>query len=63
MRDLHLMGVAVGVDTDDGIDDFCQHGQRPVPFLVRVNVGTGPAWMGSPSGTSVTGHALERTGF
>ena len=30
-RDLHLVGVAVGVDTDDGVDEFCQHGHRPGP--------------------------------
>ena len=28
--DLHLVGVAVGVDTDHGIDEFCEYGHRPV---------------------------------
>ena len=32
-RDLDLVGVAVGVDTDDGVDEFCQHGHRPGSFL------------------------------
>ena len=41
-RDLHLVGVAVGVDTDDGVDKFCQHGHRPSPSCREwVNVGTG----------------------
>ena len=41
-RDLHLVGVAVGVDTDDGVDEFCQHGHRPSPSCREwVNVGTG----------------------
>jgi hypothetical protein len=41
--DLYLVGVAVGVDTDDGVDEFCQHGHRPGSFLrrERVNGGTG----------------------
>jgi hypothetical protein len=28
--DLDFVGVAVGVDTDDGIDEFCKDGHRPV---------------------------------
>jgi hypothetical protein len=32
-RELHLVRVAVGVDTNDGVDEFCQHGHRPVSFL------------------------------
>ena len=40
--DLHLVGVAVGVDTDHGVDEFCQHGHRPGPSCREwVNVGTG----------------------
>jgi hypothetical protein len=31
-RDLHLMSVAVSVDTNHGVDEFCQHGHRPSPF-------------------------------
>jgi Transposase IS116/IS110/IS902 family len=30
-RELHFVGVAVGVDTNDGVDEFCQHGHRPSP--------------------------------
>jgi hypothetical protein len=30
-RDLHFVGVAVGVDTDHGVDEFCQQGHRPSP--------------------------------
>ena len=40
--DLDLVGVAVGVDTDDGVDEFCQHGHRPGSFLGSGStVGTG----------------------
>jgi hypothetical protein len=31
-RDLHLVGIAVGIDTDDGVEEFCQHGHRPCSF-------------------------------
>jgi hypothetical protein len=30
-RELYFVGVAMGVDTDDGVDEFCQHGHRPSP--------------------------------
>jgi hypothetical protein len=51
------MGVAMGVHPYDGIDQFCQHGHVAwCPFL-GVGSTSAPAWMGSPSGTSVTGHA------
>jgi hypothetical protein len=30
--DLDLVGVAVGVDTNDGVDEFYQQGHRPGPF-------------------------------
>jgi hypothetical protein len=34
------MGVAMGVHTNDGIDEFCQHGQWSAPLSwARVNVG------------------------
>ena len=57
-RDLYLMGVAMGVDTNDGVDDFCHHGQRPVPHFPGRGSTSAPAWVESPSGTSVTGHAI-----
>jgi hypothetical protein len=42
MRDLHLVSVAMGVHTDDGIDDFCQTwATAGLPSWARVNVGTG----------------------
>jgi hypothetical protein len=31
VRDLGFVGVAVGVDADHGVDEFCQHGHRPGP--------------------------------
>jgi hypothetical protein len=44
-RDLDLVGVSVGVDTDDGVDKFCQHGHRPGSFrgerVERVGTGLG----------------------
>jgi len=41
--DLHLVGVAVGVDTDHGVEEFCQHGHRPGSFREGAGrtVGTG----------------------
>jgi hypothetical protein len=36
-RDLYLMRIAVGVDTDHGVDEFCQHGHRPSPSREWVN--------------------------
>jgi hypothetical protein len=30
--DLDLVGVAVGVDPDHGVDEFCQQGHRPGSF-------------------------------
>jgi hypothetical protein len=36
-RDLDLVKVAMGVDSDDGVDEFCQHGHRPGPSGERVN--------------------------
>ena len=40
------MGVAVGVDTDDGVDEFCQHGHRPGSFLRGAGQRSAPAWVG-----------------
>jgi hypothetical protein len=63
VRDLHLMRVAMGIHPPDSIDDFCQHEHVAwCPFL-GVGSPSAPAWMGTPSGTSVTGHANRRTGF
>jgi hypothetical protein len=42
--DLDLVGVAVGVDPDDGVDEFCQHGHRPGSFLEWV-LWSAPAWV------------------
>ena len=61
-RDFHLMTVAMGVHPYDSIDAFCQHGHWP-GVLPGGGSTSAPAWMGSPSGTSVTGHAPRRTGF
>jgi len=33
--DLDLVGVAMGVDTDHGVDEVCQHGHRRSPFGER----------------------------
>jgi hypothetical protein len=30
--DFDFMSIAVGVDSDDGVEQFCQHGHRPVSF-------------------------------
>src|SRR4051794_9517449 len=43
------VGVAVGVDTDHGVEEFCQHGHRPDSF-----VGSG---LGRWSATA--GHAMR----
>jgi len=34
-RDFYVVGVAVGVDTNDGVDEVCQHGHRRSPFGER----------------------------
>ncbi len=34
-RDFYVVGVAVGVDTDDDVDEICQHGHRRSPFGER----------------------------
>jgi hypothetical protein len=60
--DLYFMGVAVGVDPDDGIYRLCQHGHAAC-LLPGSGADVGPAWVESPGGTSVTGHAHGRTGF
>ena len=61
--DLHLMAVAVGVDPDDGIYHLCQHGHAASCLLPGLGPTSAPAWVESPGGTSVTGHANGRTGF
>ncbi len=39
------IGVPVGVDSDDGVDEFCQHGHRPGSFRgERVNGRHRPGW-------------------
>ena len=42
---LHLVGVAVGVDTDHGVDEFCQHGHRPGSFRRERVERSAPAWV------------------
>ena len=44
--DLYLVGVAVGVDTDDGVDEFCQHGHRSGPSCGGSGSTSAPAWVG-----------------
>jgi hypothetical protein len=45
MSDLGMVGIAVGVDANDGVDEVCQHGHWPV-VLSRGTVNTlAPAWM------------------
>jgi hypothetical protein len=45
VSDLGVVGVAVGVHADDGVDEFCQHGHWPV-VLSRGAVNTSaPAWV------------------
>src|SRR5205814_2927156 len=58
VRDLHFMAVPMRVDTDDGVDDFCQHGHTASSLLPRLRCRTSaPAWVESPRGMSVTSHA------
>ncbi len=45
-RDLDLVDVAVGVDTDHGVDNVCEHGHRPGPSNWERVDGTAPAWVG-----------------
>ena len=45
-RDLHLVGVAMGVDPDDGVDEFCQHGHRPGPSCRERVEWSAPVWVG-----------------
>ena len=59
--DLHLVSIPVGVDPDDGIYYLCQHGHAACLLPGWADVG--PAWVESPGGTSVMGHASRRTGF
>jgi hypothetical protein len=56
IRDLCLVGVTMGVDTDDGIDDSAKLGTGLI--LPGRWSWSAPAWMGSPSGISVMGHAI-----
>jgi hypothetical protein len=35
-RDLDFVGVAVGVDTDHGVDEFCQHGHGLLLLLLTL---------------------------
>jgi hypothetical protein len=44
-RSLHFVGVAVGVDTDNGVDKFCQHGHRPSPSCMGAGQPSAPAWV------------------
>jgi hypothetical protein len=53
--DLRLVGVPVSVDTYARVDSFCQLGTDLA--LPWGGSWSAPARMGSPSGTSVTGHA------
>jgi hypothetical protein len=43
-RDLHLVGVAVGVDTDDGVDEFANMGTG-LSFLHGVGLPSAPVWV------------------
>jgi hypothetical protein len=46
VRDLGFMSIAVGVDADHGVDEFCQHGHRPDPLLgERSDQQSAPAWV------------------
>ena len=45
-RDLDLVGITVGVDSDDGVDEFCQHGHRPGSFQGERAKRSAPAWIG-----------------
>ncbi|MGH3787993.1 MAG: hypothetical protein ACRDRG_15905 [Pseudonocardiaceae bacterium] len=62
-RQLDVVGVAMVIDANDGVDEFCQHGHWSV-ILSRgtVNVDTGLG-TGHRSGISVMSHALGRTCF
>ena len=61
--DLHLVGIAVRVDPDDGIYYFCEHDHAASCLLPGSGPTSAPAWAESPGGISVTGHASWRTGF
>src|SRR5690242_10856375 len=63
VRDLYLMSVPVGVDPDDGIYHLCQHGHVASRLLPGLGPTSAPAWVESPGGISVMGHASRRTGF
>jgi hypothetical protein len=53
--------VAVGVDADDGVDLFCQHGHAVV-LLVWGRPWSASAWEESPRGRTVMGHNPGRVG-
>jgi hypothetical protein len=44
MSDLGVMGVAVGIDANDGVDEFCQHRHWPV-VLSRARSTSAPTWV------------------
>jgi hypothetical protein len=48
-------GVAVGVDADDAVELFCQHGHAVV-LLVWGRPWSVSAWEESPRGRTVMGH-------
>lgn len=48
-------GVAVGVDADDAVDLFCEHGHAVVLLMSGTTV-SGSAWVESPRGRTVMSH-------
>jgi hypothetical protein len=55
----HFQGVCVAmrVAADDGVDNICQHGHTASGLLPGMGPWSVPAWVESPCGISVTGHA------
>jgi hypothetical protein len=45
VSDLGVVGVAVGIDADDAVDEFCQHGHWPIVLSNGARSTSAPAWM------------------